>query len=129
MSKLRALTIEIEAKSDEHLRKLLEMALFDLDKLQKDVAWLRDEGEAVPTSMAGDMGCYQLEYKLGSHALIAAHKELVEQGYRKVETTEWKTDNYSVYEHTEKASLRLYLSSAETAEHDADEHEQSSIRF
>lgn len=129
MSKLRALTITVEAKSGEHLRKLLELALFDLDKLQEDDAWYRGEGESVPASMAGDMGFYRLEYKLGSHALIAAHQELVEQGYRKVETTEWRTDNYSVYEHSEKAQLRLYLGSAETREHDADEHEEASIRF
>ncbi|MBI6799154.1 hypothetical protein [Pseudomonas syringae] len=129
MNKPRALTITVEAKSDEHLRKLLELALFDLNKLQEDVAWRRDEGESIPTSMTGGMGCYRLEYKLGSHALIAAHEELVEQGYRKVETTEWKTDNYSIYDHTEKAPLRLYLSSAETREHDAEEHEENNIRF
>jgi hypothetical protein len=129
MSKLRALTITVEAKSDEHLRKLLELALFDLDKLQEDDTWYRGEGESVSASMTGDMGCYQLEYKLGSHAFIAAHEELIEQGYRKVETTNWRTDNYSVYEHLEKASKRLYLSSAETGEHNAEEHEESSIRF
>lgn len=74
--------------------------------------------------MTGDIGCYRLEYKLGSQVLIvAAHEELVEQGYRKVETTELKTDNYGIYEHTEKPPLRLYLSFAETGEHDAEEHE------
>ncbi|WP_122276053.1 hypothetical protein [Pseudomonas syringae group genomosp. 3] len=135
MSKLRALTITVEAKSGEHLRKLLELALFDLDKLQEDDIWYRGEGEgegegeSVTASMAGDMGCYRLEYKLGSHAFIAAHEELIEQGYRKVETTKWKTENYSVYEHSEKASKRLYLGSAETGEHDVEEHEESSIRF
>lgn len=66
MSRPRALTITVEAKSDEHLRKLLELALFDLGKLQEDVAWYRGEGESVPMSMTGDMGCYRLEYKLGS---------------------------------------------------------------
>ena len=129
MSKLRALTITVEAKSDEHLRKLLELALFDLDKLQEDDTWYRGEGESVPASMAGDMGFYKLEYKLGSHAFIAAHEALIRQGYRKVETTKWKTDNYSVYEHSEKSQQRLYLGSAETREHDAEEHEESSIRF
>lgn len=34
----RALTITLEAKSDEHLRKLLELALFDLDKVRERVA-------------------------------------------------------------------------------------------
>lgn len=33
---------------------------------------LPDEVELVPTSMTGDMGCYRLEYKLGSQVLIAA---------------------------------------------------------
>lgn len=129
MSKVRALTITVEAKSDEHLRKLLELALFDLGKLQEGAARYRGEGESVPASMAGGMGCYRLEYKLGSHALIDAHEELVGQGYRKVEATEWKTDTYSVYEHAEKVTLRLYFSSAETTEHDVEEHEANNIPF
>ena len=80
-------------------------------------------------SMTGDMGCYRLEYKLGSHALIDAHEELVGQGYRKVEANEWKTDTYSIYEHAEKVTLRLYFGSAETTEHDVEEHEANNIPF
>ncbi|WP_149087301.1 hypothetical protein [Pseudomonas prosekii] len=128
MSYSRALTITVEGKSDEHLRKLLELALFDLDKLQTET-WDRPEGESIPLCMAGDMGSYKLEYKLGSHALISAHERLTEQGYKRIETTEWKTDNYSVYEHSTQPSLRLYLSSAQVGEHDLEDHEENCIRF
>lgn len=129
MSKPRALTITVEGKSDEHLRKLLELALFDLDQLQQEDTWHRDEGESVSASMAGDMGHYMVEYKIGTHALAAAHEDLVAKGYKRTETTEWGTNNYSVYEHNELVALRLYLSSAQTAEHDIEEHGANSIRF
>lgn len=128
MSYSRTLTITVEGKSDEHLRKLLELALFDLGKLQADT-WNRPEGESIPLCMAGDMGSYRLEYKLGSHALIAAHERLIEQGYKWIETTDWKNDNYSVYEHSTLPPLRLYLNSAQTREHDLEDHEDNCIPF
>lgn len=128
MSNPRALTINIEAISAEHLRKLLELALFDLDKL-KEAAWSEDEGESIPLSMAGDMGSYRLEYKLGTHALIAEHQSLLGQGYTKIETSSWRKDNYSLYEHAEKAPVRLYLTSAQLTSHDAEEHEKNFLRF
>ncbi|YCH22952.1 hypothetical protein M1D96_05435 [Pseudomonas sp. D1-3] len=128
MSNPRALTLNIEAISDEHLRKLLELALFDLDKL-REKAWVEEEGESLPLSMAGDMGRYSLEYKFGTHELIAEHQKLIEQGYRRVETSSWKTDNYSLYEHSEKEPVRLYLTSALVTSHDAEEHEKNFLRF
>lgn len=124
----RALTITLEAKSDEHLKKLLELALFDLDKVQQ-AAWNLAEGDSVPASMAGDMGSYHLEYKLGTHELVAAHGKLLEQGYRKVESTEWETENYSWFDHPDKAPMRVYQDSAETVEHDAEEHMRRKMRF
>lgn len=129
MSQPRALTITVEGKSDEHLRKLLELALFDLDQLQQEDAWHRGEGESVSASMAGDMGHYVVDYKIGTHAVAAAHEDLVAKGYRRTETTKWGTNKYSVYEHSELPALRLYLNTAEMGEHDLEEHEENSIRF
>lgn len=129
MSQPRALTITVEGKSDEHLRKLLELALFDLDQLQQEDAWHRGEGESVSASMAGDMGHYVVDYKIGTHAAAAAHEDLVAKGYKRTETTKWGTNNYSVYEHSELPPLRLYLNTAETGEHDLENHEDNSMRF
>ncbi|MCE1061455.1 hypothetical protein LU646_26780 [Pseudomonas alloputida] len=128
MSEPRAVTITVEAKTDEHLQKLLELALFDLAKLKQDT-WSRVEGETVPLTMAGDMGFYRLEYKLGSPALTSAHAKLLDEGYKRVETTEWETEDYGVYEHPELASVRLYLESARVTEHDVDDHEKRRLRF
>lgn len=128
MSEPRAVTITVEAKSDEHLQKLLELALFDLAKVKQET-WDRGEGETIPLTMAGDMGCYRLEYKLGSPALTSAHGKLLEEGYKRVETTEWERENYAVYEHTEFAPVRLYLKTARITEHDVDAHEKSRLRF
>lgn len=117
----RALTITLEAKSNEHLRKLLELALFDLDKVREN-AWPLPPGSSVPASMTGDMGSYQLEYKVGTHALIAEHQRLLEEGYTLIGETEWEARNYSVYDHPEKHPIRLYHLSAEAVEHDVQEH-------
>lgn len=35
MSKIHSLTINVEGKSAEHLKKLLELALFELQELQQ----------------------------------------------------------------------------------------------
>lgn len=124
----RALTLSIEAESDEHLRKLLELALFDLDKViekSRD----REEGESVPFAMAGDMGSYQVEYKLGAHAAVAAHTSLLEQGYERRESATWTGQQYNVYGHAEQAAVRLYLDDGRITGHDEAEHEANCIRF
>ena len=121
MDKSRVLTITVEGKSGEHLQKLLELALFDLSKMQEEV-WHLPPGASIPLEMAGDMGRYRLDYKLGSQELIAAHEDLIGQGYRWVESSEWKPEDYSVYEHDTKPAMRLYLSSAKTEEHDLEDH-------
>ncbi len=124
----RALTISLEAESVEHLRKLLELALFDLDKLiEKSLD--REEGESVPVAMAGDMGSYQVIYKLGSHAAVAAHASLLQQGYECSESANWTGQCYSVYGHTEQASVRLYFDDGRITDHDVAEHEANSLRF
>ena len=128
MEKHRALTLSLEAESADHLRKLLELALFDLDKLIAKSSE-REEGAVVPVAMAGDMGNYQIVYKLGSHAVTAAHSSLLEQGYWCSESANWTGQLYSVYEHGEQAAVRLYLDDARVTEHDTAEHEASSFRF
>lgn len=72
--------------------------------------------------MKGDMGSYQLEYKVGTHELIAEHQKPIEEGYTLIGKTEWETRNYNVYEHPEKHPIRLYHLSAEAVEHDVQEH-------
>lgn len=128
MSNPRSLTITVEAKSDEHLRKLLELAMFDLSKMHES---FRDaeEGDSIPSSMEGDMGHYRLDYQLGTHAFIAAHKNLMEQGYRFVETTDWKTEDYNLYQHAEHPPLRLYLNSALITDHNPDDHQDGNLPF
>ncbi|WP_410481723.1 hypothetical protein ACJ70E_08770 [Pseudomonas plecoglossicida] len=128
MGNPRSLTITVEAKSDEHLRKLLDLAVFDLSKMHENLR-AEAEGGSIPLTMAGDMGSYRLDYHLGSHAFIAAHRNLIEQGYSLVETTDWKTDDYSLYQHAENPPLRLYLNSALIGEHDAEEHQDGNIPF
>ncbi|SDT41165.1 hypothetical protein SAMN05216598_5556 [Pseudomonas asplenii] len=123
MSTIHSLTINVEGKSAEHLKKLLELALFELQELQQR-SWRKSDGDSVPLKMSGDMGCYTLEYKLGSHALVAAQADLVAQGYRKTDVTEWRTENYSVFEHDDKPPVRLYLESVRVDEHDVEEHEK-----
>lgn len=128
MENQRALTISLEAESTDHLRKLLELALFDLDKLiekSRD----REEGAVVPVAMAGDIGNYQIVYKLGSHAVVAAHASLLEQGYWCSEPANWTGERYSVYEHAAQTTVRLYLDEARITDHDEAEHEANSIRF
>lgn len=128
MSNPRALTLNIEAVSDEHLRKLLELALFDLSKINESSRSV-EEGDSLLLSMDGDMGGYKLEYKLGTHALIEQHQKLLDRGYQRVETTELRTENYSLYEHVSEPALRLYLTSAQITNHDPIEHEENFLRF
>ncbi|RON08511.1 hypothetical protein BK659_14065 [Pseudomonas brassicacearum] len=128
MSKIHSLTINVEGKSAEHLKKLLELALFELQELQQQSGRKRD-GDSLPLQMSGDMGSYTLEYKLGSHALVAAQADLIAQGYRKTDVTEWRTDNYSVFEHDDKPPVRLYLESVRVEEHDVEEHEKNNFSF
>nr|WP_314529272.1 hypothetical protein [uncultured Pseudomonas sp.] len=128
MSMIHALTINVEGKSAEHLRKLLELALFELQELQQNTR-RKCEGDILPLQMSGNMGSYTLEYKLGSHALVAAQADLIAQGYRKTDTTEWRTENYSVFEHDDRAPIRLYLESIRVDEHDIEEHEKNNISF
>ncbi|MBN2976827.1 hypothetical protein D3C77_398110 [compost metagenome] len=128
MSKIHSLTINVEGKSAEHLKKLLELALFELQELQQQSGRKRD-GDSLPLQMSGDMGSYTLEYKLGSHALVAAQADLIAQGYRKTDVTEWRTDNYSVFEHDDKPPVRLYLESVRVDEHDVQEHEKNNFSF
>ncbi|KAF4558701.1 hypothetical protein HBJ16_003770 [Pseudomonas sp. CES] len=128
MEKHRALTFSLEAESAEHLRKLLELALFDLDKLMEK-SKEREEGESVPAAMTGDMGSYQMVYKLGSHAVVDAHASLLEQGYKCTESARWTGQPYNVYEHSERAAVRLYFDDGRVTDHDAAEHDASCIRF
>ncbi|XSS65207.1 hypothetical protein ACP9OK_09590 [Pseudomonas sp. B11] len=128
MSKIHSLTINVEGKSAEHLKKLLELALFELQELQQQSGRKRD-GDSLPLQMSGNMGSYTLEYKLGSHALVAAQADLIAQGYRKTDVTEWRTDNYSVFEHDDKPPVRLYLESVRVDEHDVEEHEKNNFSF
>lgn len=128
MSKIHSLTINVEGKSAEHLKKLLELALFELQELQQQSGRKRD-GDSLPLQMSGDMGSYTLEYKLGSHALVAAQADLIAQGYRKTDVTEWRTDNYSVFEHDDKPPVRLYLESVRVDEHDVEDHEKNNFSF
>lgn len=128
MSTIHSLTINVEGKSAEHLRKLLELALFELQELQQRT-WRKRDGDSLPLQMSGDMGSYTLEYKLGSHALVAAQADLIAQGYRKTDVTEWETENYSVFEHDDKPAVRLYLESVRVGEHDAEEHEKNNFSF
>lgn len=123
MSNPRSLTITVEAKSDAHLRQLLELA-----KMHESIR-TAEEGGAIPSMMAGDMGNYKLDYRLGSHAFIAAHRNLIERGYSFVETTDWKPEDYSLYQHAENPPLRLYLNSALIGEHDAEEHQEGNLPF
>lgn len=63
-----------------------------------------EEGESIP-SWEGGMGHYRLDYHLGTHAFIAAHKNLMEQGYRllRQQTGKLKTTAY-----TSMLSIHLY---------------------
>lgn len=128
MSKIHSLTINVEGKSAEHLKKLLELALFEFEELQQQ-SWRKRDGDSLALQMSGDMGNYTLEYKLGSHALVAAQADLIAQGYRKTDVTEWRTENFSVFEHDDKPPVRLYLDSVRVDEHDIEEHEKNSFTF
>ncbi|WP_236185692.1 hypothetical protein [Pseudomonas juntendi] len=124
----RALTVSLEAESVEHLRKLLELALFDLDKVIEK-SGDREEGESVPIAMAGDMGSYKIVYKLGSHAAVDAHAGLLEQGYERRESARWTGRGYNVYRHAEQAAVRLYIDDGRITEHDEAEHEANIFAF
>lgn len=128
MSQPRSLTITVEAISEEHMRKLLELALFELSKVYENT-WDMAEGESVPLAMAGDMGSYKLEYQLGSYGFIAAHKNLIEQGYSLDPSTHWITKDYNLYRHAEKPPLRLYLNSGLAGEHSVEVHSESDTSF
>ncbi|MEW5547090.1 hypothetical protein [Pseudomonas soli] len=128
MSNPRSLTITVEAKSDEHLRKLLELAIFDLSQMHEAIRGA-EEGESIPSTMEGDMGHYRLDYRLGTHTFIAAHRGLTDQGYSFVETTDWKTEDYNLYRHDEHPPVRLYLNSAQVTDHNPDDHQEGRIPF
>ena len=124
----RALTISVEAQSEEHLKKLLELALFELDKVGEDSRSMLG-GSTIPLNMEGTMGHYSLQYKLGSHELIQAQEKLIEHGYVRVEGANWIYQEYSVFTHPSEQAVRLYFSSAEVIEHDEEEHQANLLKF
>lgn len=50
-----SLTINVEVKTSEHLKKLLELALFELDGIYAK-NWFKNEGYTIRLRMSGDMG-------------------------------------------------------------------------
>jgi len=75
------------------------------------------------------MGCYSVQYKLGSHSLIQAQERLIEQGYVLVEGVNWIYQEYSVFTHQSERAVRLYFGSAEVTEHDEEEHQANLLKF
>lgn len=128
MSKTRSITLNAEGKSSEHLKKLLELALFDLQETEKSTGY-KTAGDCLPVSMSGDMGSYTLEYKLGSHALTTAQAELVAQGYQKTDVSDKGAEDYAVFEHDDKPPVRLYLESVQIGEHDIEDHAKNRFGY
>lgn len=129
MSKIRSITLNVEGKSSEHLKKLLELALFDLQETEKSTGF-KTAGDCLPVNMSGDMGSYTLEYKLGSHALITAQAELVAQGYQKTDVSDkCVEENYAVFVHDDKPPVRLYFESVQIGEHDIEDHAKNGTDF
>jgi hypothetical protein len=67
--------------------------------------------------------------KVGTHALVTAHEDLVAKGYKRTNTYTWEADKYGVYEHSELPPVRLYLDTVEAGEHDLEEHEKNVTRI
>lgn len=119
MDRPRALTLSVQANSAEQLRKLLELAIYELDRATggSSKAWAAHEGEVVTGEVMGTMGSYRFDYMLGSPAFIELRNKLLEDGYQEVAT--FGLEDYDLYQHPQtKHCLRLYFNPAELRDHE-----------
>jgi hypothetical protein len=119
MDRPRALTLSIQANNAEQLRKLLELALYELDCAigESSKTWAAREGEVVAGEVTGTMGRYRFDYMLGSPAFVECRKKLLEEGYQEEAT--FGLDDYDLYRHPETGhGLRLYFNPAEVRDHE-----------
>ncbi|WP_182375322.1 hypothetical protein [Pseudomonas putida] len=103
----RTLTLVVEAESDVHLQKLLEMALFELRESQKDGKDFFEElGSTKRFEAEGTMGGYKLDYTYGSAELVTVRNKLISDGYELTHRA-GVFNNDAVYTHQDGKSVKL----------------------
>lgn len=102
----RMVTLVVEAESDVHLQKLLEMALFELRESKKDGKDFSEQlGSTKRFETEGTMGGYKLDYTYGGAGLVAVRDKLISDGY---ELTHWSgIFKDAVYTHQDGKSVKL----------------------
>lgn len=116
----RSLNLNIQASSQEQLKKLLDLAISELERAfaGKDLTWSYPEGSVVNSEVSGTMGSFCLEYMLGSPALVECRNQLLQDGYQRNESAAFSLADYDVYEHAETGDKkRLYHKTAEVKDH------------
>ncbi|WP_405119229.1 hypothetical protein [Pseudomonas leptonychotis] len=115
------MNLSIRANSDAQLHKLLELALFELDRAvhgDNRLVWASSEGEVVTGSTEGTMGSYRFDYLLGTPELVECREKLLEDGFQ-LSTVRDLSFDYDLYEHPESnQKKRLYFNPAEIREHE-----------
>ncbi|MDD0843370.1 hypothetical protein [Pseudomonas sp. Gutcm_11s] len=121
MDKPRSLNLSIRSGSSEQLRKLLELALYELDRAvhgNSSLAWAAAEGEVISGAVEGTMGSYRFDYLLGTPELVECRKQLLDDGF-KLATVRDLSFDYDLYEHPEsKQKKRLYFDPVEIKDHE-----------
>ncbi|RRV28591.1 hypothetical protein EGJ23_04210 [Pseudomonas sp. o96-267] len=118
------MNLSIQANSEEQLRKLLDLAISELDRIFKGKhhTWATEEGAVVEAKVDGTMGSFHLGYMLGTPALVECRSQLLKDGYRLQESTAFGLDDFDVYEHPETGDTkRLYHNPAKVTDHRANE--------
>lgn len=116
----RSLSLNIQAGSQDQLKKLLDLAISELERVfaGKNLTWSHPEGSVVNSEMSGTMGSFQLDYMLGSQELVERRNQLLQDGYQLNETSAFGLEDYDVYEHVETGDKkRLYPKTAELKDH------------
>lgn len=111
----RSLVLSVEAESDEHLEKLLELALFELKATRNKKGWFSPVGSTLSLEIEGTMGKYKLDYTKGSKEIVELRSKLLSDGYETSVESE-VMDLYATYKSPEKPNLNLYYDPPKIAE-------------
>ncbi|GLK91600.1 hypothetical protein [Pseudomonas turukhanskensis] len=115
----RMFTLAVEAESDEHLTKLIEMALFELRESQKDAKhFFEEHGSTLRFETEGTMGGYKLDYTFGGAELVVVRNQLVSDGF-KLEHRAGTFSTDALYIHKDGKSAKLLnVDTLEIKDHD-----------
>lgn len=109
----RVVTLELHAESDEHLDKLLELAIFELGEIRKS-SWNKEAGEVKSAAMEGSAGRYKLDYMISSAEVKTLIDDLLNKGYERVPSTDFYGN--PCFQHPETQEELLIISDPPSVE-------------